>query len=299
MINIQKENLEWLHLTSPRKEDIAELKNKFNIHPIIIEELFNQSDRGKIEIYEDYIFIVYHMPIYDKETKSSRRGEIDFIVGKKNLITVSYETLEPIERLEQKIKKFPEDKLQSVTQLIHLIFKEFNLFALRELKHVEDKVNFVGSRIFKGADKKLLEEISYIKRDILSLSLIIASEKNIIESLIHDSSHFFGAESKVYFSDLSSDFMKVHYLLENLKATTESFSVTISQIFQLKTSEVVRKFSILGFLTFPLIFYTTVTLNPRIEPTFIYEPSDFWVWFGIITAVVIGLAVIFRKKGWL
>lgn len=295
----QNDQFHWFHLNSPQKEDIEELQSQFNIHPIILEELLEQSDRGKIEIYEDFVFIVYHVPVYDEKIKSSRKGEIDFIVSDDTVITISYEQLEPLQKLEEKIPKFKADEIQSTAQIIYFIIKEFNLFALRELRHVEEKVNFVGARIFKEADKKLLEEISYIKRDLLNLSLIAVPERTIIESLLRDGVNFFGSESKIYFSDLLAEFMKIHHFLENLKGTTESFSITISQIFQLKTSEVVRKFSILGFLTFPLILYTTITLNPKIESTFIYTPVDFWIWFGIITAIVIGLAIVFRKKGWL
>lgn len=295
----QNNNLHWFHFTSPKKEDIEELKNQFNIHPIVLNEISNQSDRGKIETYNDFAFIVYHVPIYDEKTKASRRGEIDFILSADKVITVTYEKLEPLEKLEKKAKEFGENEITSSAQILHLILKEFNLFALRELRHVEEKVNFVGNRIFKEADKKLLEEISYIKRDLLNLSMIVAPERTIIESLARGEIDFWGTSAKVYFSDLLADFMKLHHLLENLKATTESFSVTISQIFQLKTSEVVRKFSILGFLTFPLILYSTITLNTRVEPTFIYSPLDFWIWFGIITGIVIVLAIIFRKKGWL
>lgn len=297
-IIFQNERVQWMHFESPGRIDIETLREQFAIHPIILEELLHQSDRGKIEIYDDYIFIVYPIPIYDTREKTSRKGEIDFVVSKNVMITVSYEPLELIQSIKKQIMSLDKEASHAGELLYHAL-KECNVFSLRELRHVEEKVKAIGGRMFRNPNIKLLEDVSYIKRDLLDLSLIANPERTVFESLAAHGPQFFGAETKVYFSDLLTHFMKTHYVIENLRAMTESYSITISQIFQFRTSEVMRKFSILGFLTFPLVLYVTVTLNPRIEETFIYAPFDFWVWFGIITVIVIGLAIFFRKKRWL
>ena len=189
-------------------------------------------------------------------------------------------------------------KINSTAEMIYFIVEELHTYALRQLKHVEKNVNFVGEQLFKKQNRKLLEEISYIKRDILDFAIIAAPQRNILESLIIVGTRFWGNEFKIYFTDLLGDLMKVHFVLENLKASIESYSETISQIFEFKTSEVVRRFSILGFLTFPLILYTTIMLQPKIETQLIGTPQDFWLQFGGVVILTVFLAIFFRKKGW-
>ena len=296
-IKINK-NIEWLNIINPDEKAIKELENKFHFHPIILDELLNPSDRPKVEHDGPYLFIVYHLPIYNQNLRTSRKAEIDFIITKNALVTVSYEKLEPLTQAKNDIQKILSKNIKTTGELVYYILKEFNEFSLRQLQHIEAKVNFVGEQLFKSQDKALLEEISYIKRDILGFAMIITPQRNILESLIVIGTKFWGEKIRVYFSDSLDDFLKTHYLLENLKATIESFSQTVSQIFEFRTSRVIRRFSVLAFLTFPLILFATIALQPTVEPTFIKTPADYWISLGIVAAIVVTLAFIFRKKGW-
>ncbi|MBI5732559.1 hypothetical protein HY967_01190 [Candidatus Jorgensenbacteria bacterium] len=291
--------LKWIHLRNPGETDIQRLKKNWGIHPLVLDELLGPSDRSKVEHYGDYLFLVYHLPIYDVLKLTSRRAEIDFIATKDALITVTYEDLEPIKQFERDLDTRYKKVLQTTAQMVYYIITEVNDYSLRQLKHVERKVNFVGDLLFKRQDRELLEEISRIRRDLVDFSIIAVPQRATLKSLLETGVAFWGPRFKIYFADLDGDYLKIHLLLENLKATTESYSDTVSQIFQFKTSEVIRRFSILGFLTFPLLLYATISLQPRIESTFIKEPSDFWLIFGIISIILIVIAAFFRKRGWL
>lgn len=291
--------LRWIHVNEPTEKDIREIKTKFNIHPIILDELLNPSDRSKVENYDGYLFMVYHLPIYNEEDRTSRRGEIDFIATKETLISVTYEPIEPITQFERDLEKRHKKTIQSTAHMIYYIIQEIHEYSLRQLKHVERKVNFVGDQLFKHQDRALLEEISYIRRDLSDFAIIAVPQRIMLESILTAGETFWKSPAKIYFTDLLGDFMKVTYLLENLKATIESYSETVSQLFEFKTSEILRRFSILGFLTFPLLLYSTIALQPKVEAAIFTGPVDFWIIFGIISLIMIGIAVIFRQKGWL
>jgi magnesium transporter len=301
MMRIQKiGKLQWLHFTDPKEKDIKFLKSHFRIHPLILDELLTASDRSKVENYDQYIFVVYHLPIYNTEERTSRRSEIDIIANKEALITVTYEELEPVLQFERDIEKKLNNQIESTAQMIYYLIEEVHNFSTRQLKHVESKVNFVGDQLFKRREgRKLLEEISYIKRDILAFAIIAAPQRTTLESLMRAGEKFWGKKYRIYFSDLLGDFLKVNYLLKNMQATIESYSETISQIFEFKTSEVIRRFSILAFLGVPLLLYATVLLQPEIDEVMVKTPADYWLQMGAVFVLVVILAFIFRKKGWL
>ena|SRR3989344_4509529 len=292
-------NAVWVHIVAPKETEIKALKDQISIHPVILDELLSPSDRSKIENYGKYIFFVYHLPIYDTASRTSRRGEIDFIVTKKDIITVTYENLEPLLQFERDLNTRFKNRSLGTPEALYHILEEVNAFSLRQLKHVEKKVNFVGDQLFKHQDRRLLEEISYIKRDILDFAIIAVPQRSNLESLEDLAVGIWGKEYRVYFSDLVGDFLKVGHLLENLKATVDSYSETVSQIFEFKTSEVIRRFSILGFLGFPLILWATILLQPKIDDSLVKSPADYWLQIGIVAVIVAGLAIFFRKKGWL
>ncbi len=289
----------WVHFQNPDGDDIVETISLIKAHPLILKELERPSDRSKIESYGNYLFAVYHLHRYDERNKAARRTEIDFLSTKDVILTYSYEDIEPLTQFESDLSQRLDGKIQSVPQMIYYLFQEVNTFSLRQLRHVEEKVNAVGEQLFGVSDRKLLEDLSYIKRDLFEFEITAASEKTTLESLLAVGGDFYGEQSKIYFSDLMGSFSKVHYLLETLRMTVVSYSETVSQIFQSETSEVMRRFSILGFLTFPLLLFTTIALQPTVEPTLFKSPADFWVDLLVVCAIVAILAFIFRKKRWL
>lgn len=291
-------DVKWIHFQNPSSDDINETKKYIDAHPLILKELENESDRSKIENYGSHIFAVYHLHIYEEKEKRPRRTEIDILSSNNVVLTYSYEEIDPLKRFFDDLKeKNLEKEIETAYQIVYYILLYTNIFSLRQLRHVEEKVNAVGKKLFIQSNKKLLEDLSYIKRDLLEFS-VVASQKNTLDSLGILGEKFYGEKFKVYFSDLMGGFYRVQYLLETLRMTVISYSETVSQIFQFQTSEVLKKFSILGFLTFPLLLYATIALQPTIVPTLFQTPWDFWRNLIIVFVLVIIIAFIFRKKKW-
>lgn len=286
----------WVNVTSPDAGELADLPRIIPVHPIIHQELSTPSDRSKVESYGSYLFLVYHLPLYNPHGRTSRKAEVDFVVSHDTLITVSYEPLEPLEQFIHAIATRTEDEVTSTAHLVYHIIRLINEFSLRELRHIEGKVASVGARIFAESSYTLLEDVSYVRRDILNFSIIAAPQRVTLESLSDTGTTFWGKEYRVYFTDLLGEFLKTHYLLENLRATVESYGDTVSQILDFKATQVMRRFTILGFLTFPLLLYSTIALEPTVAGTFIRSASDFWMVFSIIASFIALLAIVLRKK---
>ena len=287
-------DLIWYEVERPNASDIRQISTVIKAHPIILEEIVGVSDRNKVERFGEHLYLVYHVPLYNPLDRASRKAEIDFLVSKNVLVTVTYEPVEPVKQAIQKYSK--SDKVHSIAELLYQILREANEFSLRELRHIETKVNRIGTHLFRKQDEKLLEEVSYIKRDLLNFSVIAAPQRTTLESLLKEGPELLGLEWKVYFTDLLGDFMKVHFLLENLRATVESYGETISQIFNFRATQVMRRVSVLGFLTFPLILYSTIALEPKVASTFLHTADDFWIIFGGLAISIMLLAFVMRKR---
>jgi magnesium transporter len=301
---IKKGKVNWINLIRPNEKELAALKKEFGIHPIIIEELSQQSARSKVEIYGNYMYIVYHLPVYDSKERVSRRGEVDFLVIKNTVITVTYEPLEPIQMLEEKIEEnehYKERLLSAdTTRLFYYLMESCLLFSLRQLRHIDEKVEDIRNNLFQNKEKSLLEKISYVKRDLLSYYLITKSQTSIFNSLNKVGPDFFGGHTKVYFSDLEGDFLKVMQSCENYKETIESFEHTNTQMLTIRMTKVMQRFSVLAFLTFPImVFLALFTIDTSSRPIVGHTPYDFWILAGIVAGALLIMAIIFKRKDWL
>src|SRR5580692_9326842 len=94
LMGIEKnKHVQWINVQKPKAKDLAWLKSKFKLHPVILDELKGPSARARVEQYDGYLYFVYYFPLYDEKDATTVRTEIDFIVTKNSVATVHYEPL--------------------------------------------------------------------------------------------------------------------------------------------------------------------------------------------------------------
>ncbi len=261
-MRIIKGKLTWIDVQNPTKKDIEFIRKQHNFHPIILDELLHTSARSRVEPYDKYLFLTYHLPIYDKNIKSSRKGEVDFLITKDRIITVHYEDLEPVNNFWRRLnndKNFKDRALGDNTgRLIYYLIEEILDFSQRQLRHIEENVTELTKELFQEKESQLLQRISYLKRDILDYSIISEPQKILLESLREVGGKFWNEDMKIYLSDLSGDHLKIMQHLDNFKETVESLEQTNSQLLNAKTNAVMQRFTVLAFLTFPLVLFTSL-----------------------------------------
>ncbi len=301
---IKKGAIRWIHITNPRVEELDNLRAEYSIHPVVIDELLTASARSKVETYKDYLFVVFQFPLYDANERVSRKAEIDFILTKDTVISLHYEPIEPIDLIMERMKDDPSYKErllgENAAELFYYIMEACLLFVLRQLRHVDEKVEDIRNNLFHDHERALLEKISYVKRDLLSYHLITQSQLGIFKSLQSVGPKFFGEKNAVYFSDLEGDFLKIVQQCENFKQTVEAFENTNTQLLSIQMTKVMQRFSVLAFLTFPImVFLALFTLETQGRPIVGHTQYDFWIMTGIVVLTITIMAFIFRKKGWL
>ncbi|HBB03487.1 TPA: hypothetical protein DCZ39_01090 [Patescibacteria group bacterium] len=82
-------NIDWIHLFEPQKAEIDDLVKKYDLHELIEEDLLELTNQEKIDIYEDYMFIVVNFPKYNADNKKYLLNEFSIILGKNIIVTMT------------------------------------------------------------------------------------------------------------------------------------------------------------------------------------------------------------------
>lgn len=302
-MRIIKHKLTWIDVQNPTKKDIEFIRQQHPFHPIILDELLHTSARSRVEPYEKYLFMTYHLPMYDNKIKSSRKAEVDFLITKDKIITVHYEDLEPLNNFWRHLnndKNFKERALgDSTGRLAYYLIEEVLAFAQRQLRHIEESVSELTRELFQNKEAQLLQKISYLKRDILDYSIISEPQKIILESLREVGGRFWNDEMKIYLSDLAGDHLKVMQQLQNFKETVEALEQTNAQLLNAKTNAVMQRFTVLAFLTYPIVILTSLLNASVVDDLIGRNPLIFGSLVVIVLFLTILLLIFFRKKGWI
>ena len=173
MGNIQEikfNNIKWVNIENPTKEDIEKLREDYKFHPLDLEDVLHTTQRSKIDKYKTYFFLILMFPVYNRETKQIDPTEVDFFVSKDFIITIHHGNLPPIKNLFQICQSNESAKEHtfgdSTNMLLYNILKKLHLYINPMLDHVVLDINNIKKNIFTGSEKEMVKQILEIRRNI-------------------------------------------------------------------------------------------------------------------------------------
>jgi len=72
----------WIHILNPSEENFDYLIENYNFHPLDIEDCRSKVQRPKIDIYDDYYFLILHFPSFDKANRFLDTKEVKIFWGR-------------------------------------------------------------------------------------------------------------------------------------------------------------------------------------------------------------------------
>ncbi len=293
---LKQDRVAWLDIENPQPEDLKFLEENFGIHNITIDELKSASSRSKADIYNNYTFLVFYVPVFDKEERTVRPVELDIIITKDTFITVRYKKLEIISSFVNKCSYHPKLKescfSNSVGELFYWFFEDILEFSLRQAAHIGQNIDILEKNIFQaGNEKKVLWEILAIKRELLDFKKIINWQLSVLKSIVNKPEVVFEKDLEYYLNDLYEDWGKIWRVIDNYKDTAESLENTNSAILSHKINNTI------SILTIFSAILLTITLITTIFGFFFNHLFN----TGAIVAVIalFLMLLIFKKKKWL
>jgi magnesium transporter len=89
----------WLNIEAPTAVETAYLAEHFDFHQLDLEDVLSTRQRPKIDEYDEYLFMVLHLPRFDKSIGRLNAAELNVFVGPDYVITLPNQPLKPVRRL--------------------------------------------------------------------------------------------------------------------------------------------------------------------------------------------------------
>jgi magnesium transporter len=292
-------------------EALTLLGEKFNLHPLSLEDVLNTGQRPKVESNPDYVFVVAQM-VYQDASHTIRSEQISLFFGENFLISVQeegeYDVFDPIRvRLRAgrgKIRKSKADYLAYA--LLDSVIDHFYP-VLEELGgNIED----LEEDLLEKPSREMVRKLHEHKRSLAHLRRFIWPLRDVVSALLHDPSGFITATTKIYLRDCYDHTVQLMDLVESNKELTSSLMELYHSSVGLRTNEVMRVLTVITSIFIPLTFIVGIygmNFAPE-SPTGqklplnmpeLYQPHGYFWLMGIMAAAAIIQLWIFKKIKWL
>ena len=184
--------------------------------------------------------------------------------------------------------------------IVFYILRHFYEFALRQLDHIQLKIDEIEENIFREREKEMVEVTSVMRRDVLDFHRAIYAHESILNSFSLAGERFFGKDFIHYTNVITGELARVKSLLENCSATIESLQETNDSLLTDKVNDIMRVLTIMAFVTFPLMLFAALFgMSNMVSMPIVGTKGDFWI---ILAMMLIGAATMFtffKRKKWL
>ncbi|MBI5078095.1 MAG: magnesium transporter CorA family protein [Candidatus Yonathbacteria bacterium] len=251
-------DLVWVDVQSPTQEEVRSLVEEFGIHPLVADELLGPTLRPKVDLYHDFIYLILHFPTITHKHDGGKDQEIDFVIGKKFIITAHYDL---VDQLHEFSKKFEVNSILDKSDIhehagfiLFYILKDLYKMLDGELDHINHDFDEIQSKIFSGKERDMVNSISHINRDLLNFKQILRPHKEVLESFEVAGTKFFGEEFSYYLHTIVGEFYKVSSILDGHRETILDLRDTNDSLLTTKTNDIMKTLTVTAFIILPLTF---------------------------------------------
>ena len=288
-------NFKWIDLEAPDSEELRGLIEKYDLPYEFAHELITESARPRVESADAFVYGVLHFPILMNQ-KSLTEQELDFILSDKLLITTHYKASSTLEYIKKELEA-NNINYASPNVLFLNILMRFYQRVEDQVNETEDMLEDIEEAIFEGKEKDMVVALSFVGRDILNLRQALEPHKDILKSIKQEFS-FSGSEKEILQS-IDNLYYKIMRKVYELKASLQELRETNNSLLSTKQNEVMKIFTILAFVTFPLSLVASLFgMNTKHIPI-VGMPYDFWIVIALMSLATIFMFAYFKHKKWL
>ena len=302
MRSIEYGGTRWVDVRSATGEQVEELGEEFDLHPLVIEDVKSRIQRPKVDVYEDYLFIVLKFPIHDKETRVNEASEIDFIVGEDLFITFHDGSLRPLVTFIDSIFSSDEISIELLRatpgHLLYEVVDRLVDYLVPVVPRLEERVAAIEEMIFGTQALETVQEISVLQRDFISLRRILRPQLTLLNRFELSAFPFLDEEIDEYWGDVSDHLGRTIDSLEELSEILAALSDTHDKLVSQRMNDVIKTLTIFSVIMLPLTLVTGFFgMNVPLPE------SSAWITTALIIVAMAGLSFgmveYFRRKRWL
>jgi Mg2+ and Co2+ transporter CorA len=247
----------------------------------------------RIDECDAHLYSVLHFPA-NKHSHRESSQEIDLILGKTFLITVRYDTIDSLYLLYRSFEVGSilksGNRFEHAYELFFIVLQKMYGSVLDELSAIEDRFDGIEEAIFNGREKEMVAEISRASRTLLDFKRTLIPHEEVLSVLneagVRQLGKDFAKDVSVVLKEYKRVRNRIHDDIEALIELRETNNVLLES----KQSEIIKVFTVLAFITFPLALLIDI-----IEAS--HETQLLLVVLVIVS--IIAMFAFFRYKKWI
>ena len=288
----------WVALRDATAEELAEMQEEFDLHPLAVEDARQGHQRPKVEEYGDLLFVVVNT--VDVAGDDLKTGEVDIFVGRNYVLSVRQHSEQSFLGVRARAEREPELLRNGSGYVLYALMDAVVDRYFPVLDAVETELENNEQQIFAAKDPRdTIESLYYVKQKLTTL-------KHATGPMLEYSGRLFGgrvpqvcAGLGEYFRDVYDHLVRVNQSIDSARDTVSTAIQVNLGLVQISDTEVTKRLAAYGALVaVPTMIVGIYGMN------FEHMPELKWSYgYPVVLAVMAAIDAFlfwrFRKARWL
>src|SRR6476646_333947 len=231
---IDSSGLRWVNIEWPGSLERTWLEEHFDFHALDLEDVLSRNQRPKIDVYDDYLFIVLHLP------------------------------LQPVEYLFERCRAKEELREQLFSRgsgylLYRLVDDSFD-YCFPMLRKIGNKLDALEDQIFEERAEEVVRDISNVKQEIINFRKVIRPQRPVLRQLEKVKQRYLASDFdlEIYFDNIVDAHERIWDMLENYKEVVEALEETNESVISHRFNDILRILTVFSIVFLPATLIASI-----------------------------------------
>jgi len=292
----------WIHILNPSEENFDYLIENYNFHPLDIEDCRSKVQRPKIDIYDDYYFLILHFPSFDKANRFLDTKEVKIFWGKDFIITIGnshWIVKKFFNTVKENLEAFKQElSAETSDALLYEIMERLMKDTLSLVGRIGSEVDQINYGLFNYKSQKIIEKISVTRKNVILLDTSFRPQVRVFHKFESGEIKGFAEDMEEYWGNILDYYQKLWDMIEDYKELIEGLSKTYDSLQTNKINEIIKMLTLISTVMLPMTFIASV-YGMNVGLPFQNHPAAFVIVAAIMLGVLILFLWFFIRKKWL
>lgn len=293
--------LKWHHIYQPSDDDLQHLLDDFHFHPLDIEDCKSYNQRPKIDIYDDYYFLILHFPYFDRQNKFLKTREVKIFWGDDYIITIG-KSHWVVRDLFQQAKHAADDdekfQLASSDQMLYIVLEKLMIESMKLVRQIGSEVDSINRDLFTRKAERIIESTSIVRKNIILLNTIFKPQLRLFHKFESGEIEGYADNMEDYWGNILDYYQKMWDMTEDYAELIDGLSMTFDSLQANKTNEIMKILTLVSTILLPLTFITGL-YGMNIGLPFDNEPFAFIIIISTMIFIALFMLFYFKRKHWM
>jgi magnesium transporter len=296
----------WLELDERSDEATTFLETVLGIHPLAIEDVWNDVSLPKVEDYDDYVQIIIHGIREDDRSSKDvplELAELDVLIGKNFVVSHAHdEKICGVTPIQAEILRNPRLLKKGPAWVAHALMDRMVDEYMPLIDRFDEQIEGIETQILEGtqkSDRQVIPKIIRIKRSLQMLRRTTIYQREILLRLARAEFDEIPRELVPFYRDVYDHFARVTELVDSYRELVSSLLEAQFSMQSNRMNEIMKRLTIISTIMLPLSLVAGIY-----GMNFKHMPELEWLWgypyaLGVMLTIAVSIVTWFRVKRWI